>query len=301
MLNLWAWQDSEGVSHVGVSDRPSPEQVLDLAWVQSGLDSMAELWRQKGGAETLADWLRESLARTTRRGSLPPRQLRIPVELAECWAAGVTYQISRDARVQESPGGQDFYRQVYQAERPELFFKAPGARVVGPYGEVGLRPDSHWQIPEPELTIILDPDGRCFGFTAGNDMSCRDIEGENPLYLPQAKIYHHSAAVGPSIALAGTLDPSALDITLDIRREDQTVFSGSVNTRLMQRSPDDLVRHLRRAWPLSGWTALMTGTAVVPPSDFGLQPGDIVDIGITGIGHLVTVARLIGPDWAGVP
>ncbi len=132
-------------------------------------------------------------------------------------------------------------------------------------------------------------------------MSCRDIEGENPLYLPQAKIYHHSAAVGPSIALAGTLDPSELDITLHIRRGDQPVFSGSINTRLMRRSLDDLVRYLCRVWPLSGWTALMTGTAVVPPADFTLRAGDVIDIGITGIGHLVTVARLIGPEWADLP
>ncbi|NMP21375.1 fumarylacetoacetate hydrolase family protein [Sulfobacillus harzensis] len=301
MLNLWSWRDAQGGSHVGVSDGPLLDQVLDLSAVESGLHSVNGLWQVHGGGEALSTFLRDALGSTRERVALRPETLSLPVDLTECWAAGVTYQMSRDARVEETQGGEDFYRKVYEAERPELFFKSPGSRVVGPYGEVGLRQDSTWQIPEPELTLIVDPDGHLFGYTAGNDMSCRDIEGENPLYLPQAKIYHHSAAVGPCIALADTLDAADLEISLQIQRRERIVFAGSVNTRMMRRTPDELIRYLRRAWPMTGWTALMTGTAVVPPADFTLEPGDTIDIAISGIGHLVTQARRITSDWASVP
>lgn len=300
-MNLWSWRDGQGTAHVGVSDGPYMDQVLDLSLVESDLHSVDDLWQAYGSGKALSAFLRDVWGVTRERVTLRPETLSLPVDLSECWAAGVTYPMSRDARVEETQGGEDFYRKVYEAERPELFFKSPGARMVGPYGEVGLRPDASWQIPEPELTLIVDPDGHLFGYTAGNDMSCRDMEGENPLYLPQAKIYHHSAAVGPSIALAHTIDAANLEISLQIQRGDRMVFAGSVNTRMMQRPPEELIRYLRRAWPLTGWTALMTGTAVVPPANFTLEPGDTIDIAISGIGHLVTRARRITAEWVDVP
>lgn len=301
MLNLWSWRDAAKMSHVGVSEGPHLDRVLDLQVVDSALDSLSVLWerepRVKGLAHRLASWL----DRVPERVALTPEVLTVPVPLSECWAAGVTYQMSRDARLEETEGAQQFYRLVYEAERPEIFFKAPGSRVVGPEAWVGLRRDSHWQIPEPELTVILDPTGELFGFTVGNDMSSRDIEGENPLYLPQAKIFHHSAAIGPSIVLAGTWDPSDQEITMEIRRTGQVMFEGAVNTTLMRRSPELLVQYLRREWPIEGWTALMTGTTIVPPADFSLEEDDEIAIAISGIGRLVNYARRIGPKWANVP
>ena len=301
MLNLWSWRDTHGEAHAGVSNGPELDKILDLATVESGINSVDRLWQAHGGGEALSVFLRHALASTKERLVVRPESLSLPVDLVECWASGVTYQMSRDARVEETQGGEDFYRKVYEAERPELFFKAPGSRVVGPNDEVGLRQDSRWQIPEPELTLIVNPAGTLLGYTAGNDMSCRDIEGENPLYLPQAKIYHHSAAIGPSIALVDSIDASNLDISLQIRRGGVTVFAGSVSTQAMRRTPGELVGYLRRAWPITGWTALMTGTAVVPPGDFTLEPGDVIDIFIDGIGHLVTRTRQITSDWVNVP
>lgn len=301
MVNVWSWHDDQGRSHVGVSEGPILDQVLDLSTVEPDLHSVNELWETHGGGKDLRQFLQEALGSTRARTAIRPESLTLPVDLEECWAAGVTYQMSRDARVEETQGGEDFYRKVYDAERPEIFFKCPGSRLVGPCGEVGLRPDSTWQIPEPELTVILDPDGHLFGYTAGNDMSCRDIEGENPLYLPQAKIYHHSAAIGPSIALADTIDIDHLEISLQITRDAHRVFDGAVNTEMLRRTPGELIRYLRRAWPIAGWTALMTGTAVVPPADFTLEPGDTIDIAISGIGHLLTRARRITAEWAHVP
>ncbi len=297
MLNLWCWTDEVGCSHVGVSEGPLLDQVLDLATVSPDFHSVHRLWERHGGGRSLSTFLHGALASTGARVGLDPQSLTLPVDLQECWAAGVTYQMSRDARVEETQGGEDFYRKVYDAERPEIFFKCPGPRVVGPYSEVGLRPDSHWQIPEPELTLILDPEGNLFGYTAGNDMSCRDIEGENPLYLPQAKIYHHSAAIGPSIVLSDTVDVKRLEISLEITRAGRRVFHGTINTEMMRRTPHELIGYLTRAWPVAGWTALMTGTAVVPPADFSLEPGDTIDIAISGIGHLVTRARRITSEW----
>lgn len=244
MLNLWSWQDTHGEAHVGVSEGPDMDHVVDLTKAHPDFDSVEALWRAAGS--NLKAFLKQAMEGTT--AALDPRQLRVPVLLSECWAAGVTYEMSRDARVKETHGAEQFYRKVYEAERPELFFKAPGSRVVGPHAEVGLRPDSAWQIPEPELTVILDPAGQIFGFTVGNDMSCRDIEGDNPLYLPQAKIYHQSAAIGPSIVLAGTLDPRDLEITLTVRRGDQTAFAGSVRTE-----PN------RCGEPLRNWSAICAG------------------------------------------
>lgn len=301
MLNVWTWSDADGNSHVGVSQGPQNDEILDLIAMDPAISSVAALWMMHPDLSHLIATLTRWLRNTSDRVAVPYESLVVPVPLTECWAAGVTYQESRNARREETQGAEQFYDKVYRAERPELFFKAPGPRVVGPGMEVGLRPDSQWHVPEPELTVVIDPRGQLWGYTAGNDVSCRDIEGENPLYLPQAKMFHRSAAMGPSIVLSGTLDPLNLEIRMTIERTGTSVFDGHVNTSLLRRTPEELLKFLRRAWPISGWTALMTGTALVPPSEFTLADGDRVAITIDGIGTLRNTARLIAPDWAAVP
>lgn len=297
--NLWAWTDESDTPHVGMSQGPMGE-AMDLVYADARIDSIDALWRLYGGpslVHTLESWWQ----RIPQRVPIPEVRLGVPVPLVECWAAGVTYAMSRDARVEETQGAETFYRKVYDAQRPELFFKAPGSRVVGHAAEVGLRRDSTWQVPEPELTLVLDPDGHLFGFTIGNDMSSRDIEGENLLYLPQAKMFHHSAAVGPSLALAGTLDPENLEIRMVIERQNRVIFDGRITTAQMRRTPEELIHYLHKEWPIGGWTALMTGTALVPPADVSLDDGDRIAITITGIGTLENRVRRIGPTWANVP
>lgn len=223
-----------------------------------------------------------------------------PLDLTEVWASDVTYEMSRDARAGETFAAQDVYSQVYQAARPELFFKAPGSRVVGPHDVVGLRRDAIWHVPEPELTVVLGDQGDIMGFTIGNDMTARDLEAANPLYLPQAKMFHHSAAIGPTLVLAGTVDPYQLTITLEIRRKGALVLREAASTQHLSRSIDELVRYLRRAWTVSPWSAIMTGTGIVPPDEFSLEDGDEILITIPEIGTLRNVARTIEPSWAQV-
>ena len=219
--------------------------------------------------------------------------LMAPIDNQEVWAAGVTYRRSRDARMEESTQ-QDVYDRVYEAERPELFFKATARRVVGPGGTVTIRSDSSWDVPEPELAVVFNRHREAVGYTVGNDVSSRAIEGENPLYLPQAKMYLGSAALGPGITLRHELgDPQNLDITLLIEREDVEVFRGETSTSQMHRSLEDLGTWLHRGNTFPDGAFLMTGTGIVPPDDFTLQEGDIVRISIDGIGTLSNrVARL---------
>lgn len=300
-INMWQWLDADGVPHLGVSDGPDMGAVVDVTRsLNRELDTIDAAWREAGSVDGLVAMAKRWLSTHVSRQAIENQDLQVPVPLTECWAAGVTYEVSRTARIEETHGGQSFYRQVYDAERPELFFKAPGNRVVGTGSVMGLRPDASWHVPEPELTVILAPDGSVVGYTIGNDLSSRDIEGENPLYLPQAKIFHRSAAIGPSLALAPTVDPLGLTITLTIFRGGESVYRSSIQTAQMRRSIETLVRFLRRAWPLDRWTALMTGTALVPPSDITLQTGDVVAIDITDIGRLTNPVRTIGPDWAGL-
>jgi 2-dehydro-3-deoxy-D-arabinonate dehydratase len=209
-----------------------------------------------------------------------------PVIPEEVWAAGVTYERSRDARMHESTE-QDVYARVYEAERPELFFKATGSRVVGPGAPVGLRSDSEWQIPEPEIALVLDSDGGIAGYTLGNDMSSRDIEGDNPLYLPQAKIFAGSCALGPVVVPASEIaDPYSLEIEMRIVRSGQPVFSGSTSTARLRKRFDVLISHLKRDSWIAPGTVLLTGTGIVPPDDFTLAPGDVVGITCDPIGVL---------------
>lgn len=212
--------------------------------------------------------------------------LLTPVRPAEVWAAGVTYERSREARVYES-AERDIYERVYDAERPELFFKATGPRIVGPSAPVGLRSDSRWQVPEPEIGIVLGTSGEIAGYTLGNDMSSRDIEGENPLYLPQAKIFAASCALGPVVVAASDIaNPYDLDIGMRIERADTTLFEGTTTTGNLHKRLDVLSAYLRRDNWIAPGTVLLTGTGIVPPDDFTLRPGDIVEITCDAIGML---------------
>jgi 2-dehydro-3-deoxy-D-arabinonate dehydratase len=211
-----------------------------------------------------------------------------PVDRQEVWAAGVTYRRSKEERERESAGAARFYDLVYHAERPELFFKAPAGRVVGPGGTVHVRRDSKWSVPEPELALVISPEFLIVGYTIGNDLSARDVEGENPLYLPQAKFYDHSCALGPCITLAGAMPPpDQVRIALTIERAGRRAFEGETTPAAMKRSPEELVSWLGRETSFPYGAVLLTGTGVVPPDDFTLEPGDLVTIDVTGIGRLV--------------
>jgi 2-dehydro-3-deoxy-D-arabinonate dehydratase len=210
-----------------------------------------------------------------------------PVDRQEVWAAGVTYKRSKVAREEESAGAAQFYDKVYTADRPELFLKATPDRVVGPGGAIRVRRDSRWSAPEPELTLVISPDLRIVGYTVGNDVSARDIEGENPLYLPQAKIYHGSCAVGPVVTLPRAMPPSdQVTIAMAVRRGGRVAYEGSTTLAAMARTPESLVDWLCRENRFPNGVLLMTGTGIVPPDDFTLTPGDRVDITVTGIGTL---------------
>jgi 2-dehydro-3-deoxy-D-arabinonate dehydratase len=217
--------------------------------------------------------------------------LRLPVKPTEVWGAGVTYLRSRQARESETKT-KGLYDYVYDATRPELFLKDSGLRCRGPNEEIGVRSDSTWTVPEPELTVVCDSEAKVVGFTIGNDVSSRDIEGENPLYLPQAKVYSGSASIGPIIVTPDEVgDPRSLEIKMRIRRGGKDIFQGSTNTSQLKRSVPELLKYLKRDNELSTFTLLMTGTSIVPPDDFTLQSGDEVQIEIARIGMLVNPVR----------
>jgi 2-dehydro-3-deoxy-D-arabinonate dehydratase len=213
-----------------------------------------------------------------------------PVDGQEVWAAGVTYKRSREARERESAstGAARFYDLVYGAQRPELFFKATPRRVVGPGAAVRIRRDSRWNVPEPEVALVVSPGRKIVGYTIGNDMSSRDIEGENPLYLPQAKVYDGSCALGPVVTLAEAFPPpEGVAIRLTITRSGSVAFDGSTTLAAMARPFEDLVAWLGRENSFPDGVILLTGTGVVPPDDFTLAAGDDVAIEVTGIGRLM--------------
>lgn len=230
-------------------------------------------------------WLRDALDR-----SVPcpvPVELEAPIGSQEVWAAGVTYLRSRDARMEESrnSGGETFYDRVYEAERPEIFFKATPNRVVAPGRPMRLRADSRWNVPEPELTLAINSRGEIFGYTIGNDLSSRDIEGENPLYLPQAKVWSHCCALGPGLVVRPAL-PAETAIRLVIRRAGLEVFSGETSLAQMKRTPEQLRDWLWRDNIFPNGAYLLTGTGTVPPDSFTLQSGDLVQIEVEGLGTL---------------
>ncbi len=217
-----------------------------------------------------------------------------PIGSQEVWAAGVTYFRSRDARMEESKsaGGGDFYDRVYSAERPELFFKATASRTVGHGGSVAIRSDAKWSVPEPELVLLVSPSGKILGYTVGNDMSSRDIEGENPLYLPQAKVYHRSCALGPGILISSQPPSPTTAIRMEILRGGAICFEGSVQLSAIKRDLATLVRYLYQDNIFPNGCFLFTGTGIVPPDSFTLQERDEIRISIDGIGTLVNTVSL---------
>jgi 2-dehydro-3-deoxy-D-arabinonate dehydratase len=219
--------------------------------------------------------------------------LLAPIGSQEVWAAGVTYYRSRDARMEEAQesGGGSFYDRVYSAERPELFFKATPHRVAGPGQAVRIRKDSNWNVPEPELTLAINARARIVGYTIGNDVSSRDIEGENPLYLPQAKVYDGSCALGPGILITDHPLPATTEIALTITRGGRTCFTGTTSLAELKREPRELVEYLFRESSFPAGCFLMTGTGIVPPAPFSLQTGDEIAITIEPIG---TLKNLVG-------
>ena len=214
--------------------------------------------------------------------------VQAPVGSQELWACGVTYLRSKVGRQEESKlsGGADFYAKVYDAERPEVFFKSTPHRIVGHGAKVNIRKDSSWDVPEPELTLVVTSSGKIIGYTIGNDMSSRSIEGENPLYLPQAKTYDACAAIGPCIYV--TEEPLDIDTTirLEINRKSKTVFEGSIAISQMKRKPEELVSFVFRECSFPHGCLIMTGTGIVPENDFTLKSGDEIKISIDGIGTL---------------
>ena len=220
-------------------------------------------------------------------------ELQAPIQSQEIWAAGVTYfnsKLGRQEEAKESGGGQ-FYAHVYEAERPEIFFKALAHRTVGSGGFVRTRYDSSWDVPEPELTLAITSTGKIVGYTIGNDMSSRSIEGENPLYLPQAKSYDGSAALGPCIYVTDTHLPNETTIFLEIWRSNSVVFEGNVGIDQMKRKPEELVSFLYRECTFPYGSFLMTGTGIVPSHEFTLQPSDRILITIDPIGTLVNTVK----------
>jgi 2-dehydro-3-deoxy-D-arabinonate dehydratase len=241
--------------------------------------------------DNLYQELHEELAGIKATGGmevLKKTNLQAPIESQEVWAAGVTYTRSRDARMEESKdtGGGSFYDKVYDAFRPELFFKATPHRCVGPGGKVRIRRDSTWNVPEPELTLAINRKGKIIGYTIGNDMSSRSIEGENPLYLPQAKTYDGSAALGPCIYLVDSPISPQTKISLSIKRNEKLMYSDEVAISKMKRGHTELVEFLFRECSFPQGCLLMTGTCLIPPNDFTLQSGDEIVIRIDHIGEL---------------
>jgi 2-dehydro-3-deoxy-D-arabinonate dehydratase len=289
--------DSVGLAYFTVDGATEPrfgllagERVVDLA--------------RSGGPETLTAALQMPAAELRAllkavvdapHGDVPltAATLKAPIDRQEVWAAGVTYLRSRDARMEES-SQRDVYDRVYDADRPELFLKATANRVSGPGEAIAIRGDSGWDVPEPELAILVNAHGELVGYTIGNDVSSRSIEGENPLYLPQAKVYSRCAALGPAVVMVDELpDVSNLEIQLTIRRDGRQLFQDSTATSQLHRSLSDLMAYLLRDNEFPAGVFLMTGTGIVPPSEFTLQDGDEVTIQVEGIGSLVNpVVRL---------
>ena len=247
-------------------------------------------WNELINRENLFQYLS---AKTINKVDIDLNKIKLfaPIEMQEVWAAGVTYLRSRDARMEESKdaGGADFYSKVYNAGRPELFFKALPHRVAAHNEAVFIRKDSEWNVPEPELTLFINSRGKIAGYTIGNDMSSRDIEGENPLYLPQAKVYERSAALGPCLLVCENEISLDTTISICIKRENKNVFEGSIQLNRMKRKFTELAEYLFRGCMFKQGCFLMTGTGIVPPNDFTLAENDEVEISIDGIGVLKNV------------
>jgi len=263
-------------------------QVLDLS--DAGVNNLTFLLEAEGALEQLENLSRQNLARF----SLDQIQLLSPVERQEVWAAGVTYLRSKKARMEESNFSANAYDRVYSAPRPEIFFKSLPEKVVGPGEPVGIRTDAQWNVPEPELALVINSQGTIVGYTIGNDMSSRDIEGENLLYLPQAKIYHRSCAVGPCIVVGSTETVARTwTIALQIYRGGRIIFEGQTTVNQIKRRFEELVSYLYRSQTFPHGAILLTGTGIVPEDNFTLQPDDRVRIEVNGIGVLENTAIIV--------
>ena len=272
--------------HIGLiaNDRT----VLDLA--DAGVHRMTDLLEREDLADELVRLTRAGLAEHPLDGV----RLLTPVEAQEVWAAGVTYLRSKEARMVESEFSANAYDLVYDAVRPEIFFKSLPEKVVSPGEAVGIRQDARWNVPEPELALVINSSGKIIGFTIGNDMSSRDIEGENLLYLPQAKIYTGSCAVGPWVVVGLAEDDARQwSIHLEIRREGKTVFAGETRTDKIKRRFNELVDYLFRSQKFPNGAVLLTGAGIVPPDSFTLEGTDSVRITISGIGILENPVAIV--------
>lgn len=281
-MALWRVRTAQGERLARGALAGGPTELLPAETTLDGLLS--------AGADALA----EAASAGTGDGPVPAgTTVLAPIGGQEVWAAGVTYARSRSARNEES-GGHDYYNLVYDAERPELFFKAAPGRSRGPGGVIGVRSDSGWDVPEPELALVCDAHGEIAGFTIGNDVSSRSIEGENPLYLPQAKVYRGSCALGPCIVPVGEAPaPEEMEIRLTIARDGEQVFEGSTQVALLHRTPAELVDWLFRAQEFAAGVVLLTGTSIVPDKEFTLRGSDEVRIAITGLGELVNTVEVV--------
>jgi 2-dehydro-3-deoxy-D-arabinonate dehydratase len=285
-MKLCRFQTAEGHARVGaIFDDTS---VLDLGG--AGIDRLEPLLE----SDNLTAQIGRVVNQTQTRYGLRNVKLLPPIEQQEVWAAGVTYLRSKTARMEESKSAASAYDKVYEAPRPELFFKSLPEKVVAPNDPVGIRKDAVWSVPEPELALVFNSKGRIVGYTIGNDMSSRDIEGENPLYLPQAKVYRQSCTLGPVLKL-GVLEAEARTWTIHLRvqRGTKVVFQGEISVGQIKRRFDELGSYLFKSQNFPHGVVLLTGTGIVPPDNFTLQAADIVRISISGIGALENPVAMV--------
>ena len=292
-MQLAKFLDADGSPRVGLVEGEG------LRSLGSAEDAARNLFTRLLSAQSPED----AIAAAPAGDVIPLRDVTLlpPIDDQEVWGAGVTYERSKVARQEESADGGSFYDLVYRADRPELFFKATPSRVVGPDAAIRVRSDSRWSVPEPELALVLSPDLRLVGYTVGNDVSARDIEGRNPLYLPQAKVYDACCALGPCVTLASAMTPtSEITIRLTIHRDGAVVFDGSTSVARMARSFAELIGWLGRDNVFPHGAILLTGTGIIPPDEFSLRQGDLTKITIDGIGTLTNpvVQRAEGVEGA---
>ena len=277
-MKLCRFQDAQNQTRVGLM--LDDDAVLDLTAGIGAIEPLLE-------SDDLVPWLTSLAKQNLPRHSLREVRLRTPIERQEVWAAGVTYLRSKTARMEESGFSANAYDRVYDAARPEIFFKSLPEKVVSPGEPVGIRQDARWNVPEPELVVVLNSRGHIVGYTIGNDMSSRDIEGENLLYLPQAKIYERSCAIGPWITVGvSEADARNWTIRLEIRRDNGMIFEGETSVGQIKRSFVELAQFLFRSQVFPHGAVLLTGTGIVPPDNFTLESDDQVLISISGIGTL---------------
>lgn len=288
-LKIIRFKKDSGVEQLAVVN--DDNQIYELS-----TDSFQDLIRQADKASKSCSQIieEEIISKKPMNKDLTELELLTPIVSEEVWAAGVTYLKSKEARNREAKvESNSFYDKVYDAERPEIFLKSTARRLIGPNEPVGIRTDSNWQIPEPELALVVKAEGEILGYTIGNDMSSRDIEGENPLYLPQAKMWKHSCSIGPSILLADTMiDPYNLNIECRITREGEIISKGSANTSMLKRTFKELVSYLIKDNDIVDGTTLLTGTCIIPDDSFTLEEGDVIEIEIESIGILRNPVKL---------